>query len=992
MTLHLAVTVHHASEVKWKPRIGRQLPNLYVELACGGSDNYLRTKEIHRNIAPQWEETIPLRADDGDLAKVLNFRLKHNTSLPIKDPIVGVVEVEIETLLSQCDEHEEIGKVALALKDPSGKAPYASPGTIWVSAKNVGAVDSVRLAIQNAEGAIDTSDIKNRPGGQIIAGVELVSGVISTQPTLASTLNNLLMKLDCLNTVVSKIDDLAKVHPYANLAWQICSSLYKAAKTQLETDGKMIGLVGTMNDTFSFVEDLDGLPDKIVRLEDIITSILQQTAECALYIREYVRQSFAGRMLEQLWKDHSSKIDEFTGAFTELQKSLDSGMLLQNTFVTSRTLDAVSQLLHSDTLQLLNPTSMDASMRPECLPGTRVSVLEEIIGWLVDSEDVESEDVDEQPSNVLWMHGLAGSGKSTIATTIAEHFRSLQRRGAFLFFERSKSDPAAVIRTLAYHLANFDPQLRSSICAAIDKDRSIAMAPLRTQFTKLLLEPLTAASELLTQGPIVIVLDALDECGNMDTRGTLLSLISQEFPKLPSVFRFLITSRAEPDIDVLFSENESIKALELSVATESSIQDIRTFIRSQMTLVREKQRVRRLPADWPGEENIDVLAANSGGLFIWASTMTKFLYHSYNPTKELNGLLASGASGRKIDLDALYVTALQASGEWQDEQFCQDFRSVAGVVLFCKTPLNDAAIDELLGLPEDNSCQLVLIHLRCLLDYSPGQPVRPLHASFRDYLTDTNRSGSHPWSLDATGQDLHLALCSFRLLSEKLHFNMCELETSHTANAVIPDLEERIEEHLSWALQYAATEWWEHLAEVSGFDNDLHSALRSFSQEQSLFWLEVLSLIDRTALFTLACDAVLEFLQDHDEDLSALWRDADRFVAQFNPVISQSTSHLYISALPFAPRKSRIYTTFASKFPQVLRLSTGYSDYWHANIGVLEGHTSMVMGLACDPHGQLIASGSGDSTLRLWGMHGGQSSSRTLYGHTRVVQTVAFLP
>lgn len=120
--------MHHVTEVKWKSRIGRQLPNLYVELACGSSDNYLRTKEIHRNIAPQWEETIPLyvrtidccqsdngntatyrRADDGDLAKVLNFRLKHNTSLPIKDPIVGVVEVEIETLLSQCDENEEIG-------------------------------------------------------------------------------------------------------------------------------------------------------------------------------------------------------------------------------------------------------------------------------------------------------------------------------------------------------------------------------------------------------------------------------------------------------------------------------------------------------------------------------------------------------------------------------------------------------------------------------------------------------------------------------------------------------------------------------------------------------------------------------------------------------------------------------------------------------------------------------------------------------------------
>lgn len=495
-------------------------------------------------------------------------------------------------------------------------------------------------------------------------------------------------------------------------------------------------------------------------------------------------------------------------------------------------------------------------MRPECLPGTRVDVLEEIIGWLVEFEEVE-----DQQANVLWMHGLAGSGKSTIATTIAEHFRALQRRGAFLFFERSKSDPAAVIRTLAYHLANFDPQLRSSICAAIDKDRSIAMAPLRTQFTKLLFEPLTTASRLLTQGPIVIVLDALDECGTMDTRGTLLSLIAQEFPKLPSVFRFLITSRADPDIDMLFTENNRIKALELAVATESSIQDIRAYIRSQMALIREKQRMRRLPADWPGEDNIDILAYNSGGLFIWASTMTKFLYHSYNPSKELSQLLSSGASGRKIDLDALYVTALQASGEWQDEQFCQDFRSVAGIVLFSKAPLNDTAIDELLGLSEDNSCQLVLARLRCLLDYNPGQPVRPLHASFRDYLTDTNRSGSHPWSVDASGQDLHLTLCSFRLLSEQLHFNMCELGTSYFNNEDIPDLEECIEQHLSPAVQYASTEWWEHVAEIPSFNSEVHTALCSFSQEQLLYWLEALSLIGRTLLFASACEIVLKYVK-----------------------------------------------------------------------------------------------------------------------------------
>ena len=100
---------------------------------------------------------------------------------------------------------------ALVLEDPTGKTPSISPGTLWVSAKIVGAVDSTRLAIQNAEGAVETSDVKNNPIGRIVQGVELTTGMMDAHPTLASTISSLLMKLDSLNTVISRIDELAKV-------------------------------------------------------------------------------------------------------------------------------------------------------------------------------------------------------------------------------------------------------------------------------------------------------------------------------------------------------------------------------------------------------------------------------------------------------------------------------------------------------------------------------------------------------------------------------------------------------------------------------------------------------------------------------------------------------------------------------------------------------------------------------------------------------------
>jgi hypothetical protein len=90
---------------------------------------------------------------------------------------------------------------------------------------------------------------------------------------------------------------------------------------------------------------------------------------------------------------------------------------------------------------------MDAFSRPECLPNTRQVILKFITDWLTTPSGNE---------NILWLHAVAGFGKSTISTTLAESFRELERLGAFIFFNRNttSSDPAVVIRTLSYQLSD----------------------------------------------------------------------------------------------------------------------------------------------------------------------------------------------------------------------------------------------------------------------------------------------------------------------------------------------------------------------------------------------------------------------------------------------------------------------------------------------------------------------------------------------------------
>jgi hypothetical protein len=83
-----------------------------------------------------------------------------------------------------------------------------------------------------------------------------------------------------------------------------------------------------------------------------------------------------------------------------------------------------------------------------------------------------------------------------------------------------------------------------AVCKAITQDATLDTAPIQTQFRSLLLKPLSAARDHLL-GPIIVILDALDECGDAESRESLVSLLLDEVPKLPPLFRFFITSRPE---------------------------------------------------------------------------------------------------------------------------------------------------------------------------------------------------------------------------------------------------------------------------------------------------------------------------------------------------------------------------------------------------------------------------------------------------------------
>jgi hypothetical protein len=186
-----------------------------------------------------------------------------------------------------------------------------------------------------------------------------------------------------------------------------------------------------------------------------------------------------------------------------------------------------------------------------CLSGTRNQLLDEIIAWV---HDPKSE-------RILWLSGGADTGKSSVANSVAQQFHLLRRLGASFRFSRGVTRPETpghLFGNICRQLALFNVQLRNSVLSAISHGYGGAMS-LRMQARTLIVET-TKDTEIV--GPVLIVIDALDECGVDDVetepkRGTLVRAIVEEFPALPPSIKVLITSRDEGVISQLMPKCSS---------------------------------------------------------------------------------------------------------------------------------------------------------------------------------------------------------------------------------------------------------------------------------------------------------------------------------------------------------------------------------------------------------------------------------------------------
>jgi hypothetical protein len=501
--------------------------------------------------------------------------------------------------------------------------------------------------------------------------------------------------------------------------------------------------------------------------------------------------------------------------------------------------------------------------RAICTRGTRERLLNNIVTWAKGSSS----------ETIYWLFGPAGSGKTTIAYTIARRFElataedTIVLGGNFFSSRQFKETKFAtrIIRTIVYHLALRCKAFADAL-THLGKFDTIDQN-VRAQLDGLLIGPWQASesarvADLSTPPPqYLIVIDALDEIdgtGGSEFLRDLLNVINENHL---NGLKFFATSRPDPHLvaHVGSFANKQLYRLE-EVPFEEAQADIRTYLKTSLPCA--------------GDKAIEQVVTAAAGLFIYASTVVKYLgKHTAQEQRNLLKKLFSVSTSQILPgatalLDKLYTQIfLHAFSDFEGDIRLHRLR-ILFTFLCTSERTSTSIVNELLltddfdsdsasvaetnrAVAEPSVADDTLQRLHAVL-YTENDKVLWHHKSFPDFLFDRNRSNEF-WCDEAEHHRRLMDSC-FRIMKEGLRFNIANIESSFVFDHNNSKLPDAVMDNISPTLSYSCRNWDQHLSStpLSSLDPQ-HKTLSEFLKCYALFWIEAMNLLGLCGL----CDQML---------------------------------------------------------------------------------------------------------------------------------------
>ncbi|KAG6826854.1 hypothetical protein H0H87_006177, partial [Tephrocybe sp. NHM501043] len=487
----------------------------------------------------------------------------------------------------------------------------------------------------------------------------------------------------------------------------------------------------------------------------------------------------------------------------------------------------------------------------------------------------------------------------------------------------------------------------------------------------------------------LVVIDALDELkdGGLEfLRELLLAISINNFSGL----KFLVTSRSRYElVDLLNSFTRKVTVRLQEVPIDEAQEDIKTYLKASLLEL----------SAYPALEN---LVEQSGGLFIYAATvvryltfrpfavseklemLTEFLYKSYDAKSAKKATEAVDQLYRWIMLD----TFSELTGERLTRRL-----QILYTFLFAAEPVSLSIVAALLPGVDEDTASGVLHDLHSVLYIADGH-VFWYHASFPDFVSDQARSNfkvddiTYEFSYDPLAHNKLLTAACLRIMASELKRNICLLDEAEL-NDEVSDLEGEVMEHISAPLQYASRFWALHF--VSSFlnesylDDDALGPLETFCTHHLLHWIEILSLLRELRIagealssvhhvlnvslvtscqvYLLTISVLSQQLPYPPGQIQNLLSDCGQIIRDFSPALHMSWSQIYLSAIPFSPLGSHIRRTYSQiQSPMIIQ---GLPNTWGMTLSIMQSPGWRISSVLFSPNGRRIVSSSNESII-LW--------------------------
>ncbi|KAK0383001.1 hypothetical protein NLU13_8917 [Sarocladium strictum] len=652
-----------------------------------------------------------------------------------------------------------------------------------------------------------------------------------------------------------------------------------------------------------------------------------------------------------------------------------------------------------------------AQSHQECEEGTRVELLKKMQGW---AEDPEAE-------RGFWIQGMAGTGKSTVALTMASKLAKQGFVVGSFFFRRGEGDRANVSRlipTIARQLSE-RPEFRPLIADALHQHHGYQELNLPSQWETLVRKPIST-NEVAKQIPIVLIIDAIDECvRNRFGRHDVVDFLSGEDNFKGLKLRIIATSRPQFQPHTQQTRHGSMALVDhhtfaLHNIEESMVKaDIELFFKANFQRL---QADMRFPKSFPREQHIRALTSKASPLFIAAMTSYLFIKRNpFDPEKQFKLLMdqrpgVQGSTTITENLDTMYLLVIEeALFDGQDprdrtvfssdetaERF-QAFQNHLGSLIVLQEGLSYHNLAVLMSAVPD-VVHGFLMRFTAVLE-APDLPhtVKLFHQSFRDFLVDKERVETACRRLSEQSGLGHLDIwvdepsCHGKLLE----YCLSTMEGTESArrgehvaflkedilNLKTPDC--RVEavdvEHLNNGipryLEYACRYWVRHFLESD--QSRYGSRVLRFLKQNVLYWIEAMGWLGNAAevinLFDVLEMAVSQLDCPERTDLKTLVAEIRMLARRTRSLIEHAPLQLYSSGLLFSPRQllDLLCPKVDDRWPNLIKCSTVSEGDLSPCLLAFEDHQGYVSKLKFSECESFIVSMDFSGNILVWDSQNG---------------------